>query len=236
MAELEEVKPQKSQPDEADKSTFSDCMCKAKELLEASAREAGKCVGANGQVVDAEEWEQCHKGTSVRKQQMESQLAVHRASSQPRDDVSASAENPADRTSSSSSLSSAQPFRTSSLFGASKFAARFRQKVFKKCECVIVSGTDESSYRPVTEGKQLMRKAKKIVESINQAKQKQERDSQAAGICIVEDDDKVYFEDTPWCSSFDPQYFYGGGHKVDIGLEVSAQPTAGAGMQRQRSN
>jgi hypothetical protein len=43
----------------------------------------------------------------------------------------------------------------------------------------------------VTEGKQLLRKAKKIVESINQAKQKQERDSQAAGICIVEDDDKV---------------------------------------------
>ena len=36
-----------------------------------------------------------------------------------------------------------------------------------------------------------MRKARTIVESIHQAKQKQERDNQAAGVCTVDDRDKV---------------------------------------------
>jgi len=46
---------------------------------------------------------------------------------------------------------------------------------------------------------------------------------------------QFYVEDTPWSSSFAPHYFDGGGHSVDIGLEVSAQPTAGK-IQQQRSD
>ena len=44
----------------------------------------------------------------------------------------------------------------------------------------------------VTEGKQLLRKAKTIVEKIHQAKEKQERDNMAAGIRTEEYEDKVW--------------------------------------------
>ena len=43
----------------------------------------------------------------------------------------------------------------------------------------------------VTEGKQLLLKAKTIVEKIHQAQEKQERDNSAAGIRTEEHEDKV---------------------------------------------
>jgi hypothetical protein len=44
----------------------------------------------------------------------------------------------------------------------------------------------------VTEGKQLLRKAKTIVEKIHQTQEKQERDNTAAGIRTEEYEDKVW--------------------------------------------
>ena len=137
-----------SEPGASKSTNFSECMLKAKELLEASAKTAGKYVGANGQIVDVDEWNQAHTAKPRRFLQMEAQLAEQTALTAT-DKHSASDVISVDRASSSSSFStSSTPPRPSALgsFAMAKFAARFRQKVFKKVEAVIVSGTDQSSY------------------------------------------------------------------------------------------
>ena len=137
-----------SEPGAAKSTTFSECMLKAKELLEASAKTAGKYVGANGQIVDADEWNQAHTAKPFRFLQMEAQFAEQTAQTAT-DMHSASVAGSVDRTSSSSRFSaSTTPSRPSALgsFVLGKLAARFRQKVFKKVEAVIVSGSEESSY------------------------------------------------------------------------------------------
>jgi hypothetical protein len=136
-----------SEPGAAKGTTFSECMLKAKELLEASAKTAGKYVGANGQIVDADEWNQAHTAKPRRFLQMEAQLAEQTAHTAT--DKHSAVVISVDRASSPSSFSASSTTPHSSALGSftvGKFAARFRQKVFRKVEAVIVSGTDQSSY------------------------------------------------------------------------------------------
>ena len=94
-------------------------------------------------------------------------------------------------------------------FLAAKFAARFRQKVFKKLDCVIVAGTNPSSYECVQGGAKLLRKAANIVDNIKKTKERKDRDNPDRDFAeFVED--KVYFQDTPWCPTFDVQYLNDG--------------------------
>lgn len=178
---------------------FNECKQKARELLESSAMSAGMCIGANGHVISSAELAEC-------------QAAM------PKSFLRANAKH--DLRQARGSGKEVGSFSAGQTFLAAKFAARFRQKVFKKLDCVIVAGTNPSSYECVQGGAKLLRKAANIVDNIKKTKERKDRDNPDRDFAeFVED--KVYFQDTPWCPTFDVQYLNGGGPAVDIGLDTS---------------
>lgn len=56
---------------------FSECMQKAKELLESGAKSAGKRIGANGQIVDEDELNQCKIAAPRRKLNAQALMSAH---------------------------------------------------------------------------------------------------------------------------------------------------------------
>jgi hypothetical protein len=194
------------------RTSFDECKSKARELLETSAKLAGLHVGANGQVVDESTMQQCKDATPTRLSSIQNSFSAKIMRS-------ASDSSQSSVTSMGGSFSSAMV--------AGKFAARFRQKVFKKQAYVIVSGSDLHCYDEVKNGIRLYRKANTIVSQIKAAKEKAQRESLEEGRPESAHEDKVYFEDSPWCPTFDTRnahYFNGGQREVEIGLDRIPTP------------
>ena len=192
---------------------FNECKQKARDLLESSAMSAGMCIGANGHVISSAELAECQAAMPKSFLRANAKHDLRQARGSAKEDGNSSV--------------GVHPHATvwgtggsGQNFLAAKFAARFRQKVFKKLDCVIVAGTNPSSYECVQGGAKLLRKAANIVDNIKKTKERKDRDNPDRDFAEFVQD-KVYFQDTPWCPTFDVQYLNGGGPAVDIGLDTS---------------
>ena len=216
-------------------TSFKDCERRCREMLDEAAKTVGKRVGANGQVVDEDFLRQCSAAAPARMKDTLQLYPATGAQSAARQEPDGQPAQPAGHSKIASEKNPLSRFRTgssaSSLLTGAKFAARFRQKVFQKQDAVIVSGSDATSVEGVKNGIRLFQRADKIVSNFNLVKEKAVRESIQRGVpldpVLDSQNDKTFFEDTPWCPTFDATnacYFNGGHDPVNIGLDRTPTP------------